>query len=153
MSSIPITKELIEELEDFRRLYKNVWSSIIGQVLLARHIPSTSSRVSEEVKEKKKHTINELAYIFYKHWKDPVERIYGKKISFYNNLLNVLLDIIGDEAELFKNRAVEQWFNGSITTQQFAEYIVQDLHNLLQGLEGERVVVKPLTNLKDLFPG
>jgi hypothetical protein len=153
MSLIPITKELIEELEDFRRLYKNVWSSIIGQVSPARHIPSTGSRVSEEVKEKKKHTINELAYIFYKHWKDPVERIYGKKISFYNNLLNVLLDIIGDEAELFKNRAVEQWFNGSITTQQFAEYIVQDLHNLLQGLEGKRVVVKPLTNLKDLFPG
>jgi hypothetical protein len=64
-----------------------------------------------------------------------------------------LQDIIGDEIRLDKNRAVEQRFNDSITTQRFAEYIAQRLHDRLQGSKGERAAVKPLTSLKDLFPG
>jgi hypothetical protein len=130
-----------------------VWFKIIEYEVLVPHVPSASNRMFKEMREKRKQVINELAKIFYKHWKDFVEQVYGKKIPIYANLLNALRDIIGDEAELHKNRAVEQWFNGSITTQQFAECIAQDLHNLLQGLKGEHVAAKPLTSLKDLFPG
>jgi hypothetical protein len=149
MSLIPITKELINELEEFRRLYKNVWFSIIGQVVLARYAPSASSRGSGDVGKKMMLIVNELASIFNRYWKDFIKDTYGEKIDLYR----ILQDIIGDEIRLYKNRAVEQWFNGSITTQQFAEYIAQRLHDQLQGSKDEHAVVKPLTNLKDLFPG
>jgi hypothetical protein len=129
MSLIPITKELIDELEDFKRLYKNVWFSIIGQVVLTRYVPSASSRGSGDVGKKMRLIVNELASIFYEHWEDFVKQFYGEEIC--GELLNILQDIIGDEIRLRKNRAVEQWFNGSITTQQFAEYVAQELQHRL----------------------
>jgi hypothetical protein len=67
-SSIPITKELIEELEEFRRLYKDVWSKIIEYEVLARHVPSASSWGSKDVGKKMILIVNGLAKIFYKHW-------------------------------------------------------------------------------------
>jgi hypothetical protein len=158
MPSIPITRELIGELELFRRLYKDVWSSIIGYAVLARYMPSPSSRVSGDIGEKMMLIVNELAHTFYEHWKDFVKQFYGEEIC--GELLNILQDIIGDEAKLFKNRAVEQWFNGSITTQQFAECIAHKLQCRL-GKEIENVAGHPktvqvkvfeLSDLKDLFP-
>jgi len=157
MSLIPITEELIDELEDFKRLYKNVWFSIIGQVVLTRHVPFASSRGSGDVGKKMRLIVNELASIFYEHWRGFVKQFYGEEIC--GELLNILRDIIGDEIRLHKNRAVEQWFNGSITTQQFAECIAQELQCRL-GKEIENVAEHPktvqvkvfeLSDLKDLF--
>jgi hypothetical protein len=130
MSLIPITEELIDELEDFKRLYKNVWFSIIGQVVLARYVPSASSRGSGDVGKKMMLIVNELAKIFYEHWESFVKQFYGEEIC--GELLNILQDIIGDEIRLHKNRAVEQWFRGLITTQQFAEYVAQELQRRLE---------------------
>jgi hypothetical protein len=158
MSLIPITKELIDELEDFKRLYKNVWFSIIGQVALTRYVPSASSRGSGDVGKKMMLIVNELAHTFYEHWKDFVKQFYGEEIC--GELLNILQDIIGDEIRLHKNRAVEQWFRGLITTQQFAECIAHKLQCRL-GKEIENVAGHPktvqvkvfeLSDLKDLFP-
>jgi hypothetical protein len=53
LSFIPITRGLIDELEDFRRLYKNAWVSIIGLLTLTRYIQSVNNDVLEDVKEKK----------------------------------------------------------------------------------------------------
>jgi len=44
-----------------------------------------------------------------------------------------LQDIIGDEAKN-EARAVKQWPGGSITTQQFAEHIVQVLQQRLKSV-------------------
>jgi len=134
---IPITKELIEELEEFRRLYKNVWSEIIGHAVLARYVPFARNRGSRDVGKKMLLIVNGLAKIFCKHWESFAKQFYGEEIC--GELLNILRDIIGDEIRLHKNRAVEQWFNGSITTQQFAECIAQELQRRLEK-EMENVV-------------
>jgi hypothetical protein len=134
---IPITKELIEELEEFRRLYKNVWSEIIGHAVLARYVPFARSRGSRDVGKKTLLIVNGLASIFYRHWKELVKQFYGEEIC--RRLRNILQDVVGDEIRLRKNRAVERWFNGSITTQQFVEIVAESLEKQLQRLKGMHV--------------
>jgi hypothetical protein len=150
MSLIPITKELIDELEEFRKSFGEKWLSInVSQrVFRAQRIPFVSYEQLVKMGLQKAQVLNKLASIFNRYWKDFIEDTYGEKIDLYK----ILQDIIGDEARN-ETRAVEQWFNGFITTQHFAVYIAQRLHDRLQGLKDERAIVKPLTNLKDLFPG
>jgi hypothetical protein len=150
MSLIPITKELIDVLEEFRKSFGDKWLSInVSQrVFRAQRIPFVSYEQLVKMGLQKAQVLNKLASIFNRYWKDFIKDAYGEKIDLYK----ILQDIIGDEARN-ETKAVEQWFRGSITTQQFAEYIAQRLHDRLQGLKDEHAVVKPLTSLKDLFPG
>jgi hypothetical protein len=71
--------------------------------------------------------LNKLASIFNRYWKDFIEDTYGEKIDLYK----ILQDIIGDEARN-ETRAVERWFRGLITTQEFAEYVAQELRRRLE---------------------
>jgi hypothetical protein len=150
MSLIPITKELIDELEWFRKSFGEKWLSInVSQrVFRARRIPFVSYEQLVKMGLQKAQVLNKLASIFNRYWKDFIKDAYGEKIDLYK----ILQSIVSDEARN-ETRAVELWFRGSITTQGFAEHIAQRLHNLLQGSKNERAVVKPLTSLEDLFPG
>jgi hypothetical protein len=129
MSLIPITKELIDELEEFRKSFGEKWLSInVSQrVFRAQRIPFVSYEQLVKMGLQKAQVLNKLASIFNRYWKDFIEDTYGEKIDLYK----ILQDIIGDEARN-ETRAVEQWFRGSITTQEFAEYVAQELRHRLE---------------------
>ena len=129
MSLIPITKELIDELEEFRKSFGEKWLSInVSQrVFRAQRIPFVSYEQLMKMGLQKAQVLNKLASIFNRYWKDFIEDTYGEKIDLYK----ILQDIIGDEARN-ETRAVEQWFRGSITTQEFAEYVAQELRRRLE---------------------
>jgi len=129
MSLIPITKELIDELEEFRKSFGEKWLSInVSQrVLRAQRIPFVSYEQLVKMGLQKAQVLNKLASIFNMYWKDFIEDTYGEKIDLYK----ILQDIIGNEARN-ETRAVEQWFRGLITTQEFAEYVAQELRRRLE---------------------
>jgi uncharacterized protein YecA (UPF0149 family) len=129
MSLIPITKELIDVLEEFRKSFGEKWLSInVSQrVFRAQRIPFVSYEQLVKMGLQKAQVLNKLASIFNRYWKDFIEDTYGEKIDLYK----ILQDIIGDEARN-ETRAVEQWFRGSITTQEFAEYVAQELQRRLE---------------------
>ncbi|MCC6055462.1 MAG: hypothetical protein LM583_02140 [Desulfurococcaceae archaeon] len=129
MSLIPITKELIDVLEEFRKSFGEKWLSInVSQrVFRAQRIPFVSYEQLMKMGLQKAQVLNKLASIFNRYWKDFIEDTYGEKIDLYK----ILQDIIGDEARN-ETRAVEQWFRGSITTQEFAEYVAQELQRRLE---------------------
>jgi hypothetical protein len=129
MSLIPITKELIDVLEEFRKSFGEKWLSInVSQrVFRAQRIPFVSYEQLVKMGLQKAQVLNKLASIFNRYWKDFIKDAYGEKIDLYK----ILQDIIGDEARN-ETRAVEQWFRGSITTQEFAEYVAQELQRRLE---------------------
>jgi hypothetical protein len=129
MSSIPITKELVKELELFRKSFGEKWLSInVSQrVFRAQRIPFVSYEQLVKMGLQKAQILNKLASIFNRYWKDFIKDAYGEEIDLYK----ILQDIIGDEARN-ETRAVEQWFRGSITTQEFAEYVAQELQHRLE---------------------
>jgi len=129
MSLIPITKELIDELEWFRKSFGEKWLSInVSQrVFRAQRIPFVSYEQLVKMGLQKAQVLNKLASIFNRYWKDFIEDTYGEKIDLYK----ILQDIIGDEARN-ETRAVERWFRGLITTQEFAEYVAQELRRRLE---------------------
>jgi hypothetical protein len=149
MSSIPITKELVEELEWFRKSFGEKWLSInVSQrVFRAQRIPFVSYEQLVKMGLQKAQVLNKLASIFNRYWKDFIEDTYGEKIDLYK----ILQDIIGDEARN-ETRAVEQWFRGSITSQQFAECIAHRLEKEIEIAAGysKQVQVKVISNLSDL---
>ena len=129
MSLIPITKELIDVLEEFRKSFGEKWLSInVSQrVFRAQRIPFVSYEQLVKMGLQKAQVLNKLASIFNRYWKDFIEDTYGEKIDLYK----ILQDIIGDEARN-ETRAVERWFRGLITTQEFAEYVAQELRRRLE---------------------
>jgi hypothetical protein len=129
MSLIPITKELIDVLEEFRKSFGDKWLSInVSQrVFRAQRIPFVSYEQLVKMGLQKAQVLNKLASIFNRYWKDFIKDAYGEKIDLYK----ILQDIIGDEARN-ETKAVEQWFRGSITTQEFAEYVAQELQHRLE---------------------
>lgn len=129
MSLIPITKELIDVLEEFRKSFGDKWLSInVSQrVFRAQRIPFVSYEQLVKMGLQKAQVLNKLASIFNRYWKDFIEDTYGEEIDLYK----ILQDIIGDEARN-ETKAVEQWFRGSITTQEFAEYVAQELQHRLE---------------------
>jgi hypothetical protein len=154
MSFISIPKELIEELEWFRKSFGDKWLSISmsQRVFRTQRVPFADRREPVEIGRQKAQILNNLASIFNKYWKDFVKVAYGEKINLYN----ILQDMIGDEAKN-EARAVEQWFRGLITSQQFAEYIAQKLQQRLEKEieiatgRSKTVQVKVISDLKDLF--
>jgi hypothetical protein len=129
MSSIPITKELVKELELFRKSFGEKWLSInVSQRVFREHrIPFVGYEQLVKMGLQKAQVLNKLASIFNRYWKDFIKDAYGEEIDLYK----ILQDIIGDEARN-ETRAVEQWFRGSITTQEFAEYVAQELQRRLE---------------------
>jgi hypothetical protein len=129
MSLIPITKELIDELEWFRKSFGEKWLSInVSQrVFRAQRIPFVSYEQLMKMGLQKAQVLNKLASIFNRYWKDFIKDAYGEKIDLYK----ILQSIVSDEARN-ETRAVEQWFRGSITTKQFAEYVAQELQHRLE---------------------
>jgi hypothetical protein len=129
MSLIPITKELIGVLEEFRKSFGEKWLSInVSQrVFRVQRIPFVSYEQHVKMGLQKAQVLNKLASIFNRYWKDFIEDTYGEKIDLYK----ILQDIIGDEARN-ETRAVERWFRGLITTQEFAEYVAQELRRRLE---------------------
>jgi hypothetical protein len=129
MSLIPITNELIDELEEFRKSFGEKWLSInVSQrVFRAQRILFVSYEQPVKIGLQKAQVLNKLASIFNRYWKDFIEDTYGEKIDLYK----ILQDIIGDEARN-ETRAVERWFRGLITTQEFAEYVAQELRRRLE---------------------
>jgi len=129
MSLIPITKELIDVLEEFRKSFGEKWLSInVSQrVFRAQRIPFVSYEQLVKMGLQKPQVLNKLVSIFNRYWKDFIKDTYGEKIDLYK----ILQNIIGNEARN-ETRAVEQWFRGSITIQQFAECIAQELQRRLE---------------------
>jgi hypothetical protein len=105
MSSIPITKELIKELEWFRKSFGEKWLSInVSQrVFRAQRIPFVNYEQPVKMGLQKAQVLNKLASIFNRYWKDFIKDAYGEKIDLYN----ILQDIIGNEARN-ETRAVKQ---------------------------------------------
>jgi hypothetical protein len=128
---LPTPKELVDELELFRRSVRNEWLSIsLGWgVPRARRMPSANYEQSVKMGLQRARILNELAAIFNRHWRGFVRDVYGGKVDLYRTLQ----DTVGDEAKN-EARAVEKWFRGFITTEELIDCIAQALQRRLTRL-------------------
>jgi hypothetical protein len=124
---LPTPKELVDDLESFKRSVGNEWLSISlgwGVLRAQRTPPANYERL--KIGCWKARILNELAAIFNRHWRDFVRAVHGEKVNLYR----ILQDIVGDEARN-EARAVEKWFRGFITTEELIDCIAQALQRRL----------------------
>ena len=108
---LPISEELINELEAVRKSYSNLaysWSSLTLE---------------------KGKVVNDIARIFNKHWSRFIGPFLAGKP--WRNSWNFLQDIIGDEAK-GKSRAIPQWLRGEMSTKEFIEHVKSVIERILK---------------------
>jgi hypothetical protein len=107
--SLPIPKELVEELEECKRRY---------------------SRRPYLSPLQKAQLINKIASIFNKYWSEILKPFLGG--SIWGNSMRFFQDIISDEFKR-EERAGSRWIIGLLTTEDFIKHVNFFVEQLIKG--------------------